>query len=123
MTMDNPPPLMPTWLSRALGWSLLYFLLVACIFTFPEMPGAGLDPSWRMALGYMFDHGMQFGRDVVFTYGPLGFIMSNTFSGVQFWSLIAGQLALAIMSASTIVLLANGCRRTAGRCISASSCS
>src|SRR5476651_2326456 len=100
MASANLPPLMPARFNRALGWSVLYLVLVAGIFNFPLMPGSGLDPSWRMALGYMFEHGMQFGRDVVFTYGPLGFIMSKTFSGIQFWSLIAGQLTLAIISAT-----------------------
>src|ERR1019366_8042506 len=105
MAIENLPPLIPSRYSRVLGWCALYFVLVAGVFTFPFMPGPGLDPSWRMALGYMFEHGMQFGRDVIFTYGPLGFIMSDTFCGVQFWSLIAGQLALAIISGAAIVLL------------------
>lgn len=103
MVPDNSPPMMPAWLRRALGWSALYFVLVAAAFNFPLMPGSGLDPSWRMALGYFFERGMQFGKDVVFTYGPLGFVMSKTFSGIQFWSLIAGQLALAVISATVIV--------------------
>ena len=94
---------MPPWISRALGWSALFFVLVAGAFSFPLLPESGLDPSWRMALGFMFDRGMQFGRDVVFTYGPLGFVMSKTFSGIQFWSLIAGQLVLAFISATVIM--------------------
>ena len=97
------PSLMPAWLRQSLGWSALYLVLVADVFNFPLMPGSGLDPSWRMALGYLFEHGMQFGRDVVFTYGPLGFVMAKTFSGIQFWSLIAGQLTLAIISATVII--------------------
>jgi hypothetical protein len=103
MTPEDSPPLMPAWLRRAVGWSVLYLVLVAACFNFPLMPGSGLDPSWRMALGYFFDRGLQFGKDVVFTYGPLGFIMSKTFSGIQFWSLIAGQLTLAIISATVII--------------------
>lgn len=101
--VDTPPPLLPARVSRALGWSVLYTLLATAIFTFPLMPGADLDPSWRMALGYFFENGMQFGREVIFTYGPLGFIMSKTFSGLQFWSLIAGQLVLALISAAVII--------------------
>lgn len=31
----------------------------------------GLDPSWQVALTYAWKHGLQFGRDVVFPYGPL----------------------------------------------------
>lgn len=56
-----------------------------------------------MALGYFFGKGMQFGRDVVFTYGPLGFVMGKTFSGLQFWGLIFGQLTLALISAFVVV--------------------
>jgi len=37
-------------------------------------PGAGLDPSWRIALNIAVLNKWQFGRDIVFTYGPLGFL-------------------------------------------------
>lgn len=37
-------------------------------------PAAGLDPSWRIALHLAAQHGLVFGRDVIFTYGPLGFL-------------------------------------------------
>lgn len=103
MPNETQPPLIPPALSRALGWGILYFLLIAAIFNFPAMPSMDLDPSWRMALGYFFGKGMQFGRDIIFTYGPLGFVMGKTFSGLLFWSLIVGQLILAVISASTIV--------------------
>ena len=103
MTPDKLPPLLPAWLRQTLAWTALYIVLVASIFNFPLMPSSGLDPSWRMALGYLFEHGMQFGHDVVFTYGPLGFVMAKTFSGIQFWNLISGQLALAIISATVII--------------------
>jgi len=104
MATESLPPLIPARLSRVLGWSALYFVLFAGIFTFPKMPETGLDPSWRMVLGYAFENGMQFGRDVVFTYGPLGFLMGNTFSGVQFWNLIVGQVGLAVIAATVIIL-------------------
>ena len=111
MAVDKRPPLLPASVSKILGWSLIYFLLAVGAFTFPLMPAADLDPSWRMALGYFYENGMQFGRDVIFTYGPLGFVMGKTFSGVQFWSLIAGQLGLALISAA--VIFAQG-RRLSG---------
>ncbi len=103
MTPNNLPPLMPARISRALGWCVLYFVLLVTVFTFPRKAEFGLDPSWRMAMAYMFDHGLQFGVDVVWTYGPLGMIMSNTYSGILFWHLIAGQLALAIIAATVII--------------------
>jgi hypothetical protein len=75
--------------------ALLFLLLVTIIFTFPNRPSFDLDASWRMALGKFFLDGLQFGRDVVFTYGPLGFLMGKTYSGLLFWSLIAWQLFAA----------------------------
>ncbi|MEO6875655.1 MAG: glycosyltransferase family 87 protein [Opitutaceae bacterium] len=93
---------MPARVSRAIGWSALYLIFVAAIFNFPTAPGSGLDPSWRMVLGYIYEHGMQFGKDVIFTYGPLGFVMGKTFSGLQFWSLIIWQLVLAFIAATVI---------------------
>jgi len=102
--------LLPPIVNRFLGWGSFYLLLIIGCFNFPLMPSAELDPSWRMALGYFFEHNMQFGHDVVFTYGPLGFIMGKTFSGIQFWSLIAGQLTLAVISAT--VILKQGLRIT-----------
>ncbi len=95
-----------------LGWSLLFILTMAATFNFPLMPSTDLDPSWRMAFGYFYEHGLQFGRDVVFNYGPLGFLMGKTYSGLQWWPLIAGQLVLAIVSASVVVFQAS---RLSGR--------
>ncbi len=86
-----------------LGHGLLFLLLVAAIFKFPDYPQAGLDPSWRMVLGRVSSDGLQFGRDVVYNYGPLGFLMSNIYSGSQFWSLILWQLFAAAVFAGVIV--------------------
>lgn len=36
-----------------------------------ELPSQGLDPSWKQALVEATDQGWIFGRDLVFTYGPL----------------------------------------------------
>jgi hypothetical protein len=37
-------------------------------------PEAGLDGSWQIALSLAARHRLSFGRDLVFTYGPLGFL-------------------------------------------------
>ena len=46
----------------------------------PEMPRSGLDPSWRRTLDYAFDARFQYGRDLLFTYGPLGFVQTDLYS-------------------------------------------
>jgi len=38
------------------------------------VPGAGIDPSWVTALNIASGQRLDFGRDVVFMYGPLGFL-------------------------------------------------
>lgn len=91
----------------------MYLLLVATIYTWPLMPSQDLDPSWRMAMGYYYENGLQFGRDVVFNYGPLGFLMGKTFSGLQFWPLVLGQLAMALISATVIIYQASRLRGVA----------
>jgi hypothetical protein len=42
-----------------------------------EPPAPGLDLSWSMSLAQALSHRMQFGRDVVFTFGPLGYFATG----------------------------------------------
>ena len=48
------------------------------LMTWPSLwvsPQDGLDGSWQIALHLAADQGMAFGRDIGFTYGPLGFLV------------------------------------------------
>jgi hypothetical protein len=52
------------------------FLLVGWL-CFPgsyEAPSTGLDPSWIVGLNLFAAPGLRFGRDLIFTYGPLGYL-------------------------------------------------
>jgi hypothetical protein len=40
-------------------------------------PGPGLDPSWNAGLAMAAHDGLQFGQEIVFSYGPLGFLQSQ----------------------------------------------
>jgi hypothetical protein len=51
---------------------LLLFMLAYLIPANPGMPGSGLDPSWSNTINYAFINNLQFGKEVIFTYGPLG---------------------------------------------------
>lgn len=87
----------------SIGWTILFLLLVASTFNYPYLPTVELDSSWRMAFGYFFQQKFQFGRDIVFNYGPLGFAMGKTYSGLQFTALIVAQLAGAMLGAGLII--------------------
>ena len=90
-------------LKPLLGNALLFVLLVAALFSYPAYPSFGLDASWAMALGQFFHDGLQFGPDVTFTFGPLGFLFANTYIGLHFWSLIFWQLIAAAVFAIIII--------------------
>jgi hypothetical protein len=59
-------------------------ILFLSVFTFPEFDPVmwtGLDPSYVFAFNYFFEQGISHGTDVIFTYGPLGFIRFPLFIG------------------------------------------
>jgi hypothetical protein len=63
----------PAWIA---GW------LALAVTSWPVLgitAGPGLDPSWRIALHMAASRGLDFGREVVFTYGPLGFLSQPVF--------------------------------------------
>ncbi len=56
-----------------LGTCILWFFLLR-LPTDPVLPD--LDPSWRLLLSLDLLHGTQAGKDLVFTYGPLGSLLT-----------------------------------------------
>lgn len=58
------------WVSAVLA---LFTLLALCPVRTPKNAGS-IDPSWGVAINYAHTHGLTFGKDVAFTYGPLGYL-------------------------------------------------
>jgi hypothetical protein len=57
---------------------LVLLLIIIFILSFPNIGGpifTGIDPSWEFAINHFFSKNIQHGRDVIFTYGPLGFLL------------------------------------------------
>ncbi len=42
-----------------------------------------LDPSWQFTLNFASTHHLNFGKDIIFTYGPLGFVSYNVAEGLS----------------------------------------
>jgi glycosyltransferase involved in cell wall biosynthesis len=62
-----------------LTFLLAAFLLALTVFVprGDRYNGGDLDLSWGMVLQWAHLHHAQFGKDIVFTYGPLGFILQG----------------------------------------------
>ncbi len=52
----------------------LVFLIILLIpyYRIAEIPLPGIDNSWRIALELAYQKGLVFGKDIIYTYGPLG---------------------------------------------------
>jgi hypothetical protein len=65
------------------NWAVILFVSLVVTFTFvtiPRYPYLIDDAlSEKAVLSYAHQHGFQFGKDIVFTYGPLGFLVSRYF--------------------------------------------
>jgi hypothetical protein len=60
-----------------------------------------LDSSWQGALSYFTFKGLQFGKDVIFTYGPWGYITVDTYSGY----LLPSRVGLDVVLKGVFALL------------------
>jgi hypothetical protein len=66
-----------TWGERLPTWPFAVLVALCTWQIGMQPPGAGLDASWNAGLAIAADQGMQFGREIVFSYGPLGFLQGS----------------------------------------------
>ena len=66
----------------------------------PDLPTVGLDASWRYALNEAVARRLIFGRDLVFTYGPLGFVSARMYHPATYGLMVGfcGFLLSAVFS-------------------------
>jgi hypothetical protein len=86
---------------RRLGVKLLAlafaFLVVLVVLPLPpHQAGPGLDASWAQGLHIAIERGFAFGTQLVFTYGPLGFVHARMYWPGLFAVTLAFWLALAL---------------------------
>ena len=80
----HPAPADPAGSARArlTGPLIAAFFLALLIVQVPsQVWNIDLDPSWAAVLDYARQKRLQFGVDLVFTYGPLGFLITEWFGG------------------------------------------
>jgi len=59
--------------------------------------------QWEVVLSYVAGHRMHWGTDVVFTYGPLGFIINDGYWGGYFWLILGWSAFFSLVL--TVMLL------------------
>jgi hypothetical protein len=86
------------WLLGVLGCSYGVLLLAPWRFTLPEV---GLESSWDQVVAYGAREGWQWGRDIVFTFGPLGFLTPNPYDAdlLRLGLVVHGWFTLALVIA------------------------
>jgi hypothetical protein len=91
----TPPP------ARRFAWALFWFIaglvmvLIVVPFDARMVHADELDHSWMLALHAEHASKAVFGRDVVFNYGPLGFVLAPVYYPATFASLILSRLLIA----------------------------
>ena len=83
-------PLLNKIISKTKKFVLPLFFIIVGIWTLPwpiSLPRAGLDPSWHIGISMAFLENLQFGKDIVFAYGPLGFLWRPFLINYNLWSL------------------------------------
>lgn len=72
----------------------------------PGMPAASLDPSWALGMNELSARHAVFGRDVVFTFGPLAAVYTTYFHPATDAMVMAvsALLALAVISCWGVIL-------------------
>jgi len=73
----------------------LWFAFAICVPWMPDFSVTGLDPSWRLSLHYFYEHGYVYGKDIIFTYGPYGFISTYTYYPATYRILVFAYLFFA----------------------------
>ena len=86
--------------------------LVSWPFTGDMTPLPNLDGAWQIALRQAVHDGLQFGPDLLFTYGPLGFLREPML--VYAWTARLGFVAGLIVHFALCATLIWGLRRALG---------
>ncbi|HYP16490.1 MAG TPA: hypothetical protein VEQ65_04700, partial [Opitutus sp.] len=78
---------------------------------FPIAPAVALDPSWQWVLNHAATTDYVFGHDVVYTYGPWGWLTTQYYHPPTFLSRLAWEYAFKALCAALVVLASTGLSR------------
>lgn len=93
----------------------LFLLVFSRVMALPKYaPDVLLDGSYAAALTYFRSNGLQFGADALYSFGPLGYIITGVFTGYAWLAQFIGAFVLAAFISLLFSLAATHLPRTAG---------
>jgi hypothetical protein len=99
---------------RTHAWTIAAVLLITALsWPFVNIKGgAGLDNSWVVGLSLAVAHGLVFGEQVIFTYGPLGLSLNPV--AVTPGTFLAGEVLGGLIQVALVSVLLLNLRRRMG---------
>jgi MFS family permease len=105
----TPSP-MPTVSSRAINYGLagigVALTFVILIPFSPSFPLSGLDGSWQYAMNVAVAEHLRFGKDVIFTVGPLASVYTHVYSPDTDKMMIAASIVVTLAFVAGLILTA-----------------
>lgn len=93
-------------MGRTVEAAVLTLALGLSLVSLPFAPSANLDASWQEMLIHAHALGMQFGRDITFTWGPWGFLCGTYHLGrTGAAAILAWEVGGSFLMALALVLL------------------
>ncbi len=107
--------------TRGAPWEWVSLVLVSVFvflraFRLPPLVSTGLDGSWQLALTEAHLAGLAFGKDIVFTYGPLGYLAAGSAVWSAYRGMVAFAFALAVLCALAVAINLTGRSPFAVKC-------
>src|SRR5580693_4453453 len=81
-----------------------WLALVALPAIPPDMTG-GLDPGWVIGLNMAHAQGLLHGKDIVWTYGPLGYLLYPDASGHDLYRVLGYRLGVYLLWCAALLRL------------------
>lgn len=77
--------------------SVIYVTLLLAFLPWPRAIGMGLDPSWQWGISRVAQDNLIFGKDIVFTYGPWGYLFDGAAIEGNFWQILSFRFLVHIL--------------------------
>lgn len=92
---------------RIAAWTVAACMTWLSIIYLPrDVLGPTLDSSIQGALSHFAEKQMQFGREVMFTYGPLGYLVPEIYDGTFFNRKLIYELLSKLLIAAVVIQIA-----------------